>query len=265
MATEGASVPDELRGLGLHIRADHLFFTPPTEITMDERQRLRHELPTVRLKVMRGNRARLTGGTAQARMEAVYILAKIEKMARISTIDSPENHHVLSSAGMRRVLEHDDRKFTFLVGDRKYKCNVAHACFLSPRVSRLLGGDSSVDRIFLDVDDTDGYFGEVLKLGMGESIYIDDNRCELVRQIGAALDNEELYSVAESQNVKLSSCGMRRIAEADQGEFRFLIGDREYECSVLKVCFLSPRVSAIRNAKIPSESGRRVCFGHHLQ
>ena len=63
----------------------------------------------------------------------------------------------LSSEGMQRVLEHDDRKFTFVVGDRKYECNLSQAYFLSPRVSRLLCSDNSVNSVFLDVDDADGY------------------------------------------------------------------------------------------------------------
>ena len=95
---------------------------------------------------------------------------------------------------MQCVLEHDDRKFTFIVGDRKYECKVSQACFLSPRVSRLLCSDNSVNCVFLDVEDADGYFGEVLKLGRGDSLLPDDDHIELVHQIAMALDNDELCS-----------------------------------------------------------------------
>ena len=39
---------------------------------------------------------------------------------------------------MQRVLEDDERRFTLVVGDRKYECLLA-------RVSRLLCSDNSVD------------------------------------------------------------------------------------------------------------------------
>ena len=102
---------------------------------------------------------------------------------------------LLSSDGMKRVSEYDKRKFTFIVGDHKYECCVSQACFLSSRVSWLLCSDSSVDSFVLDFDDPDGYFGEVLKLGSGQSVHVDDRHCELVRQIGSSLGNDELCLV----------------------------------------------------------------------
>ena len=62
-------------------------------------------------------------------------------------------------------------------------------------MSRLLCSDRSVASVFMDIDDGEGYFGEVLKLGRGESVYIDENRCDLMRQIGVVLENDELCSV----------------------------------------------------------------------
>ena len=153
---------------------------------------------------------------------------------------------LLSSEGMQQVLEHDDSKFTFVVGDRKYECSVSQACFLSPLVSRLLCSDNSVDSVFLEIDDSDGYFGEVLKLGRGDSLLLDDEHVELVHGIAVALDNDELSSWNNLQNVKLSSRGMRRVAETGEENFRFIIVEgREYDCSVFQACFLSPRVSSL--------------------
>ena len=107
-----------------------------------------------------------------------------------------------------------------------------------------------------------GYFGEVLKLSKGDSLLVDDDHIDLICQTGIALENDKPCSAHKLQNMRGSCLRMecKGVVQADQRKFGFIVDHREDECSVLKACFLSPRVSAIRNAKIPSESGRRVLF-----
>ena len=72
----------------------------------------------------------------------------------------------LSSAGMQRVCEHDHMRFRFFFGDEEYECGLFEACFLSPRVSRLLLSDSTADSLRVDVEDAENCFEQFLKLGV---------------------------------------------------------------------------------------------------
>ena len=75
----------------------------------------------------------------------------------------------LSSSGMQRVCQHDNRKFRFFVGDREYECGVFEACFLSSRVSRMLLSDCTTDCLRIDVDDCENAFEDFLRLGCGKN------------------------------------------------------------------------------------------------
>ena len=100
----------------------------------------------------------------------------------------------LSSAGMQRVCQHEQIKFQFFVGDKEYECGLFEACFLSPRVSRLLLSDSTADSLHLDIKDDEKCFEQFLKLGSGGSITIDDQNIEVMKSISSSLENIELYA-----------------------------------------------------------------------
>ena len=68
----------------------------------------------------------------------------------------------LSSIGMERVCKHDQGRFLFVVGDRKYECSVSEACFLSSRVDHLLSSDYTLRILKLGIEDHRGCFGDVL-------------------------------------------------------------------------------------------------------
>ena len=99
----------------------------------------------------------------------------------------------LSSQGMQQVCEHDQTKFHFLVGDVEYECGLSEACFLSPLVRRLLVSDCTSDSLFLNICDEGHVFEEVMRLGTGESVVIDDHNLGMMKNICLLLENSELY------------------------------------------------------------------------
>lgn len=100
----------------------------------------------------------------------------------------------LSPYGLQRVNECDSRPFCFAVGDSKYWCSVSQACFISPCVFRLLLTDYTVGMFYVDVEDPDLVFKDILELGSGSSVTVDQDNIGVIRSIAIALENGELYS-----------------------------------------------------------------------
>ena len=81
----------------------------------------------------------------------------------------------LSASGMQRVCDHDHSRFSFIVGDHVYECDLFEASFLSPRVSRWLFNDCSASSLFLEVEDEQNVFENFMKLGRGKSMVIGES------------------------------------------------------------------------------------------
>ena len=155
-----------------------------------------------------------------------------------------ESELMLSSAGMERVAANDkERRFTFIVDGREYECSLSEACFLSPRVHRLLCSDVTADCLYVDVTDSDCFFEDVLSLSRGCLLSIDQSKCDLLHVFGLQLENAELCQAKDCSEFLLSSSGMRHVCEHDFGCFRFVVGDRSYCCGLLQACFLFPGLS----------------------
>jgi hypothetical protein len=80
--------------------------------------------------------------------------------------------------------------FTFIVGDRHYRCPSSVAQFLSPRVSKLHSIDATISELRLE--DRDKLFGSVLEAAKGDSIAADSDHWGTFEAICAALWNSEL-------------------------------------------------------------------------
>ena len=107
----------------------------------------------------------------------------------------------LSSSGMKRVCQQEGKGFLFVVGDKSYQCCVAQACFISPLVSRLVSMDCTVDCLQLEVDDADGLFCDILGLGEGGSMRIDQQNYKVVRALAIGLENVELASLVDGFDI----------------------------------------------------------------
>ena len=103
------------------------------------------------------------------------------------------------TSGLRRILQHDRETFVFIVGGRSYECGVLQACFISPRVNRLVLSDCTVNCLELDNRFCD-VFESVLRLGEGQSITIPRDQIEVIRELSASLENDDLFQLILSES-----------------------------------------------------------------
>ena len=155
----------------------------------------------------------------------------------------------LSCVGMNSISQDEDRKFTFLVGDREYECGVLQACFLSPHVSQLLANGSSVGVLVLRPED-ERCFRDVLALGRGRPLSINRGNCFAIESIAMTLGNEELMSLVRAfENLDSNSAvsaSFRRLVEKNRSrldtheEVSFIAG-HFYQLGMKSVMGLSVR------------------------
>ena len=106
----------------------------------------------------------------------------------------------LSAKEIGDVLAFDLNRFVFNFGGKKYLCGRIQACLASRKVCRLLSHDSSVNELFISVEDHGNHFEDVVSLMNGESVEITRENAFFLESFARELDNEELLSsVLESQ------------------------------------------------------------------
>jgi hypothetical protein len=99
----------------------------------------------------------------------------------------------LSVRGLANVAVRDSSDdFTFIIGDRRYRCQSSVTQFLSPRVSKLQSIDATISELRLEVEDRDELFSSVLEAARGGSITVDPAHRRTFAAICAALWNSEL-------------------------------------------------------------------------
>ena len=115
----------------------------------------------------------------------------------------------LSALGLQRCIFLDENDFFFVVGDVEYKCSQLQACFFSDRVSRLVMGDRTVNRVFLSTKDTADNFRYVMRLMAGKSIKVTESNAAFLISVAQELENDELakrvQTQLESGNLELSN------------------------------------------------------------
>jgi hypothetical protein len=101
----------------------------------------------------------------------------------------------LSAKGLANVLfsnwEHD---FTFIVGDREYRCPSFIAEFLSPRVCTLRRDDCTVHSYRIQAPDPNEYFEDFLSFGFGSSQSLDSSQYPHFAAFSKELENGELFA-----------------------------------------------------------------------
>jgi hypothetical protein len=98
----------------------------------------------------------------------------------------------LSSKGLQRFQQAPyEKDFRFIVGEVDYLCPLFIAEFLSPRVSFLRFSDGSIDKLEIELEDPNGYFGEFLRLGFGFSVEVSPGQDSVFRRICELLWNME--------------------------------------------------------------------------
>jgi hypothetical protein len=102
----------------------------------------------------------------------------------------------LSSKGFSEIAKQNyEKDFTFYVGHCKYECPTFIAEFLSPRVSRHRESDSTMKTFYIEVEaeDASGAFSDILSIGFGSCLIVNETNVRIVETICSELGNEELY------------------------------------------------------------------------
>jgi hypothetical protein len=102
----------------------------------------------------------------------------------------------LSSNGLSLIPQSAARNdFTFTVGDHRYLCPSYVADFISPRICRLHTSDVSINEFFVETSDPQNYFTQLLSLGSGAKIALNDDLRGFLCLIGREFENDELLEL----------------------------------------------------------------------
>jgi hypothetical protein len=111
----------------------------------------------------------------------------------------------LSSSGLGclDVPAVDDGLFTFLVGDARSPCPAIVAQFLSPKVTKLLMCDPTLEEYHLSTPDDKRLFERLLSLAAGYEIMISSSNAMALLPFANELENEELAELLSVQSPKV--------------------------------------------------------------
>lgn len=101
----------------------------------------------------------------------------------------------LSASGLKRTgfCHASNSIFTFTVTPRKeYVCSTSQACYISPKVHKLLLADPTVSSLCLITPDPLGYFALIQSLWNGSPIEITNQNADFLRTVSAELENDEI-------------------------------------------------------------------------
>jgi hypothetical protein len=99
----------------------------------------------------------------------------------------------LTSRGLANIPQSKERNdFTFLVGDTAYPCPPFVADFLSPKLCRLHTTDPTINKFRINTPDPDHHFEDLLVLGSGHSIDVDESAESFLVSAARELENAEL-------------------------------------------------------------------------
>ena len=105
------------------------------------------------------------------------------------------NPVVSGSKALARVSPIDFQKdFCFDVKGKEYFCSRFVACCISALVTRFSLFDASFDRLFVDVDDSNGMFGRILDFAEGGSIDLSAQDIDIssLLSLSVCIENDEL-------------------------------------------------------------------------
>ena len=84
-----------------------------------------------------------------------------------------------------------DNNFTFRFNDRKYKSNIFYACFISPKISRLVQTDPFIKSIDVPFDDKSSVFENVQSMLYGKPLYLSDENIFFYHSLFHFLENDD--------------------------------------------------------------------------
>jgi hypothetical protein len=99
-----------------------------------------------------------------------------------------------STRGLANInFEQHSRDFEFRVGGRSHSCSSFVAEFLSPKISQLRAADLTIDSFQVCAEDKSGMFEQVLSLGRGDELVVNQSNQDFLIEVFKQLRNSELY------------------------------------------------------------------------
>lgn len=95
---------------------------------------------------------------------------------------------------MTESSTYSQKRFRFIVGGNEYACHISQAAFISNRVIELLIADPTTDTMYIDVDDTEKQFAQIVTLMNGGTIEVPHaiDKQEYMLTMADVLKNPEL-------------------------------------------------------------------------
>ena len=101
----------------------------------------------------------------------------------------------LSSKGLNNLpFELYDGDFSFIVGDKDYKCHHVVAEFLSPKIGKLRVLDPSLCEYHMETEDVDCKFNDFISLALESRLHVEAKYFDFFVSVSRELENEELLS-----------------------------------------------------------------------
>lgn len=113
---------------------------------------------------------------------------------------------ILSSSGLKNIIQQDDREFTFIFKEQEIKLKNIYSEFISPIVSHMHHADPTIDRLYIDYqikstattndhgNDISGIQTLIVNISSGQSIEMNKEQLQDMRNISIFLGNEELFN-----------------------------------------------------------------------
>ena len=119
----------------------------------------------------------------------------------------------LSTTRLREAADvSGEPTFTFYLdsGRTRYQCTMFQACFISPRVCKIIRSDPTADSLHLNIDNFNGQAAIIESLCNGEDVELATGSNRFLLQLATELENHELYTLFEqdtlSKEITLENC-----------------------------------------------------------
>lgn len=116
-----------------------------------------------------------------------------------------EQSIILSSSGLKNIIQQDDKEFTFVFKEQEIKLKNIYSEFISPIVSHMHHADPTIDKLYIDYqikstatnnqgNNISGIQTLFVNISSGQSIEVNKEQILDMRNISILHGNEELFN-----------------------------------------------------------------------
>ena len=162
---------------------------------------------------------------------------------------------ILSSSGLKNInFCSDEIDFRFVIGKKEIRCSHFQAQFISPKISKILKNDKTVDNFIIDVspaneETTFRVFQQFENMMKGEEFSFNENNIYTAIAIAKSLENTELVSLLD-KNIPLTVKNILKKLLIHESEENFaFLAENLYQMKIKEIPF-NILYSALGNSKL---------------